>query len=498
MGNVSSAETGLLAIDQGTSSSRAILFSPAGEILTSAQKDLTLSYPQKGWVEQNPKAIWADTLEVCRQVLKDVPQIKIAGLGITNQRETTIIWDRKTGAPVYHAIVWQDRRTAEICETLKSQGHEPSIQDKTGLLLDPYFSATKIAWILDNVDGARARAQAGELAFGTVECFLLWHLTAGQSHLSDATNAARTMLFNIKTQGWDDDLLALFDIPKSLLPEVRDNVSDFGITDQGLLGQEIPIGAMAGDQQAALIGQGCLSPGMVKSTYGTGCFMLMNIGCEFIPSQHRLLTTNAYRLNGEVSYALEGSVFIAGAAIAWLRDNLGLLENAAESEDIAQSVPDNNGVYFVPALAGLGAPYWLPDAQGMICGLTRESNKAHIIRATLEAQAYQSRDLIDAFIQDSGVTLGGLWVDGGLAGNGFMCQFLSEMLGVPVQVPKVIESTARGVAMLAGVQAGVYGGLDDAAAKTAQIAREYRPQMREETRAALYAGWKNAIDKLLR
>ncbi|MCI5060198.1 MAG: glycerol kinase GlpK, partial [Alphaproteobacteria bacterium] len=353
--------TSILAIDQGTTSSRAILFSSSGKILLTRQKELPLHYPHKGWVEQNPKDIWKDTLWACSEIIKEHNKDDIATIGITNQRETTILWDRKTGEPVYNAIVWQDRRTADYCAELKETGHEALIRSKTGLLLDPYFSATKIKWILDHVEGVRERAEAGELAFGTIDSFLLWHLTNGKIHATDATNASRTMLFNIQTQEWDEELLKLFDIPPQLLPEVKDNIADFGMAH--IAGQEIPIGGMAGDQQAALIGQACFQEGMVKSTYGTGCFALMNIGSEFKESQNKLLTTVAYRFGGEVTYAVEGAIFVAGAAIQWLRDNLGFFDDARESEALALSVLDNNEVYFVPAFTGLGAPYWNPHAK---------------------------------------------------------------------------------------------------------------------------------------
>jgi glycerol kinase len=484
----------LLAIDQGTTSSRAILFSAEGEILEIAQKELTLHYPEKGWVEQDPNDIWNDTLWACREVLKK--DFNVAGIGITNQRETTIIWDRKTGAPVYNAIVWQDRRTADLCAQLKEQGHEEMVTAKTGLLLDPYFSATKIAWILDHVEGARARAEAGELAFGTVDSFVLWHLTGGKVHATDVTNASRTMLYNITDQKWDEGLLKLFNVPASLLPEVKDNVADYGQSDETLLGQSYTIGGMAGDQQAALIGQGCFAPGMVKSTYGTGCFALMNIGQDFKPSQNRLLTTAAYRLNGQMTYAVEGSIFVAGAAVQWLRDNLGLFEDAAESEALATSVPDNNGVYFVPAFTGLGAPYWKPDARAIISGLGRESTKAHITRAALEAQAYQTLDLMAAMEGDSGHKPDVIRADGGLVANGFMCQFLADMLDVAIELPEVTETTAWGAACLAGLQTGIFSDLEAIGARWSAHKR-YEPTIDPKARETLYNGWKSAIEPLL-
>ena len=489
-------DTAILAIDQGTTSSRAILFSHEGEILSVQQKELTLHYPNKGWVEQNPDDIWQDTLWCCRDVMKEARGKNVPVLGITNQRETTVLWDRKTGKAVYNAIVWQDRRTAEYCAGLKQKGHEQMVQEKTGLLLDPYFSATKIAWVLDNVEGVRARAEKGDIAFGTIDCYLLWKLTNGQSHATDATNASRTMLFNIRTQAWDDDLLELFNIPRAILPEVKDNVAAFGTVDKSLFGDGIVIGGMAGDQQAALIGQACFEPGMVKSTYGTGCFALMNIGGAFRVSQNRLLTTVAYRFNGKATYAIEGAIFVAGAAIQWLRDNLGLFRTAAESEMIATSVPDNNGVYFVPAFTGLGAPYWRPEAQAMIAGLTRESTAAHITRAALEAQAYQTLDLMDAFIKDSGSDPKVIRADGGLVANKFVCQFLSDMLGRPVEIPHVAETTALGAAYLAGLHAGIFKDISDIAAAW-HCAKRYDPSMEAGARDALYAGWQKAIGRLL-
>lgn len=486
----------LLAIDQGTTSSRAILFSAVhGDVLDVEQKELKLLYPEKGWVEQNPEDIWNDTRQCCAKILDRAEGLPKA-LGITNQRETTILWDRKTGEPVYNAIVWQDSRSAEYCRDLKSQGHENAIAEKTGLLLDPYFSATKIAWILDHVAGARERAEQGELAFGTVDCFLLWKLTGGRVHASDITNASRSMLYNIVQQKWDEELLALFNIPRSLLPEVKDNIADFGVTDKNVLGAELPIGGMAGDQQAALIGQACFKPGMMKSTYGTGCFALMNIGDAFKISQNKLLTTVAYRVDGQVCYAIEGSIFIAGAAIQWLRDGLGIFEHAGDSEALATCVENNNEVYFVPAFTGLGAPYWRPDARAIICGMSRESTKAHIVRAALEAQAYQTLDLIAAMEDDGGYGVDIVRADGGLVANQFMCQFLADMLDRPVEVPKVLETTAWGAAMLAGVHAGVFDTLEHAA-QSWTVDKPYAPSMAAKERERLYAGWKKSVAMLL-
>lgn len=491
-------EPTILAIDQGTTSSRAILFSKQGNILAVRQKELVLYYPQNGWVEQDARDIWNDTLWACRAVMDDVPDAAraIAGIGITNQRETTILWDRKTGEPVYNAIVWQDRRTADLCARLKAQGHEDMVRSRTGLLLDPYFSGTKIAWVLDNVPGARKRAEVGDIAFGTVDCYLLWKLTGGKVHATDVTNAGRTMLYNIVDQRWDDDLLKLLNIPKAILPAVRDNVTDFGVSLPEILGRSFVIGGMAGDQQAALIGQACFAEGMVKSTYGTGCFALMNIGPKFKESKNRLLTTPAYRFEGQMTYAVEGSIFVAGAAVQWLRDGLHLFKSAAESEALATSVPDNNGVYMVPAFTGLGAPYWRPDARASITGLTRDSNSAHITRAALEAQAYQTLDLMEAMTADTGYRPDVIRADGGLVANGFVCQFLADMLNRPVDIPIVTETTALGAAYLAGLHVGVYNGLTDIT-RAWQCERRYSPSMDNAKREALYAGWKKAVERLL-
>jgi glycerol kinase len=492
------SEPTLLAIDQGTTSSRAILFSKQGDILATRQKELVLHYPHNGWVEQDAKDIWNDTLWACRAVMDAQPDAAraVAGIGITNQRETTILWDRKTGEPVYNAIVWQDRRTADLCARLKAQGHEDMVRSKTGLLLDPYFSGTKIAWVLDNVPGARKRAEVGDIAFGTVDCYLLWKLTSGRVHATDVTNAGRTMLYNIVTQEWDDDLLKLLNIPRAILPNVKDNVAQFGETTPDLLGRAITIGGMAGDQQAALIGQACFAEGMVKSTYGTGCFALMNIGDTFKESKNRLLTTPAYRFDGAMTYASEGSIFIAGAAVQWLRDGLNLFPHAADSERLALSIPDNNGVYMVPAFTGLGAPYWRPDVRASITGLTRDSTSAHITRAVLEAQAYQTLDLMDAMNADTGHRPDVIRADGGLVSNGFVCQFLADMLNRPVDIPKVAETTALGAAYLAGLHVGVYNGLNDIT-RAWQCAKRYSPSMDAVQRDKLYAGWRRAVDALL-
>ncbi len=488
----------LLSIDQGTTSSRAILFSADGDIIGVRQRELKLYTPHSGWVEQNPEDIWNDTLWAVQSLLKDYPEesARIAGIGITNQRETTILWDRASGKPIYNAIVWQDRRTAQFCEKLKQGGHEKTVSEKTGLLIDPYFSGTKIAWILDNVPGAREKAEAGDLAFGTLDSFLLWRLTGGRVHATDATNASRTMLYDIVNGRWDDDLLKLLNIPRSLLPDVQGNVHDFGRVDPALLGRAYTIGGMAGDQQAALIGQACFTEGMVKSTYGTGCFALMNIGKAFRLSQNRLLTTIGYTIGGQTTYAVEGAIFVAGAAIQWLRDGLHLFKDASESEGIATSVADNGGVYFVPSFTGLGAPFWRPDSRGMICGISRGTTSAHIVRAALEAQAYQTRDLMAAFIADSGHDPKVIRADGGLVANQFMCQYLANQIGRPVEIPRVAETTALGAAYLAGLSTGVYGGLDDIAAQWTR-ARRYDPTADREVHDKDYAGWRAALSMLL-
>ncbi len=489
------SESVLLAIDQGTTSSRAILFTSNGEILKVAQKELTLHYPEQGWVEQDANDIWQDVLEVSREVIENEPY-EIAALGITNQRETTIIWDKITGKPIYNAIVWQDRRTANFCEELKKSGCENQITKKTGLLIDPYFCASKICWILEHIAGAREKAEAGDLLFGTVESYLVWHLTAGKKHVSDASNASRTLLFNIHQQCWDQDLLKLFDIPQCMLPEVIDNISDIGQTDKSCFQKRIPIASLIGDQQSALVGQACLSNGGMKSTYGTGCFMLMHTGTEVLQSKNRLLATTAYRINGEVYFALEGSIFVAGSAIQWLRDGLGIIQNAAETESLAMSVESNDGVYFVPALTGLGAPYWQPDARGLFTGITRGTQKAHFVRAALEAQAYQTRDLVEAMVADGAKLPSRFRVDGGLVTNKFVCQFLADVLQVEVEVPMVTEATAWGAASLAGLQVGVFKSVEDMA-ENWRLAAQYKPLISQAKANQLYEGWKQAVSKVL-
>lgn len=487
----------LLSIDQGTTSSRAIIFDQRGSIVTTAQQEFAQHFPADGWVEHEPEDIWQSTLAVCKQALANgnLSASDIAGIGITNQRETTLVWDRETGEPIYRAIVWQDRRTADSCIALKHTLGESVVQDKTGLLIDPYFSATKIAWILDNVEGARAKAEQGKLAFGTVDTFLLWRLTKGNSHKTDATNASRTLLFNIKTQQWDDELLKGFNVPASLLPEVEDSAADFGVTDPDLLGAAIPVAAMAGDQQAALIGQACFKPGMVKSTYGTGCFMILNTGEQPLKSENRLLTTVAYRLKGKVNYGLEGSIFIAGAAIQWLRDGVELISHARETEAMAQEVGVEHGVYMVPAFTGLGAPYWDPEARGALFGLTRDTGIKDIVTAGLQSVAYQTKDLIHAMEADGAGKPTTLRVDGGMVANNWVVQFLGDVLNVDVDRPAVIETTALGVAYLAGLQVGIYSSLEEIA-ELWHCERHFTPAMSDSLRETLYNGWLDAVKRV--
>ncbi len=488
----------ILAIDQGTTSSRAMIFSAEGTCVAIAQEEFKQIFPHDGWVEHDPEEIWQSVLSVCRQVLQQVAEagIEVAGIGITNQRETTIVWDRKSGKPLYNAIVWQDRRTADLCAELKSAGEEEQVSELTGLLLDPYFSATKLGWILDHVDGARAKAEAGELAFGTIDSFLLWRLTDGQSHFTDATNASRTMLFNIHTQQWDDSLLKLFRIPSSLLPEVKDCSADFGVTANELFSKSLPIAGIAGDQQAAAIGQACLQPGMIKSTYGTGCFVLMNTGTKAHRSQNRLLTTVAYRIKGQTSYAIEGSIFVAGAAIQWIRDGIKLIDSAGEVEGLAKGLDSNRGVYMVPAFTGLGAPHWDPHARGAIFGLTRDTGIAEIVRATLESVGYQTYDLMQAMQGDSDTALQALRVDGGMVVNDWFLQFLADLLNLPVERPRVIETTALGAAYLAGVQLGIYKSLA-AISEHWQRDAVFTPKLSQNERNNLLRGWEKAVSRVL-
>lgn len=488
----------LLAVDQGTTSSRAMVFDREGRPLAVAQRELPQIFPANGWVEHDPEFIWSDTVGACRRALDKagIRAEQLAGMGITNQRETTILWERDSGRPLHNAIVWQDRRTAEACRRLRREGHLERVQALTGLVIDPYFSASKLAWLLDHVPGARTRARRGELAFGTVDSYLLFRLTGGQAHATDASNASRTMLYNIHDGRWDDELLALFDIPRELLPRVMDNCADFGHTTPKLLGAPVPILAMAGDQQAALVGQACLEPGMIKSTYGTGCFVLLNCGRKPTASANQLLTTVAYSLDGRVNYALEGSIFVAGAAIQWLRDQMGLIVQASESTDHAQSLADNGGVYFVPAFTGLGAPHWDPEARGAILGLTRDSTRSHVVRAALEAQAYQTRDLLEAMGRDAGRDITVIRVDGGMVANDWMCQFLADITGITVERPVVAETTALGAAFLAGLRAGVYP-TKEAMVKSWRRDRLFEPDMPVDRREALYAGWQQAVRRLM-
>jgi glycerol kinase len=491
----------LLAIDQGTSSTRALLFDSAFEVLGVAQQEVPLSYPQPGWVEQDPEALWASTVASVKAVLEKTGTraADIAALGIANQRETTILWDRKTGAAIYNAIVWQDRRTADACESLRAKGLEEIVAAKTGLLIDPYFSATKIAWILDHVPGARERAARGEIVFGTVDSFLLSRLTAGRAHSTDATNASRTMLCDIGSGKFDPQLFELFGVPGAMLPDIRDSSADFGTTDPDLFGGAIRIGGVAGDQQAATIGQGCFEPGMMKSTYGTGAFMLMNIGGNSVRSRNRLLTTIAYQIAGERTYALEGAVFIAGAAVKWLRDGIGLIEHADETAAFASKADPEQAVYFVPALSGLGAPYWDPHARGAILGITGATGRAEIVRAALESAAYQTQDLIGAMRADwidAEAARTVLKVDGGMTANDWFLQCLADIVAAPVERPRILETTALGAAYLAGLAAGV-APEPRTFMRERHAARRFEPAMAESTRARKLAGWREAVGRLL-
>ena len=485
----------VLAIDQGTTSSRAMLFDPAGRPCATAQLELEQHYPKPGWVEHDPEQIWRDSLAAARGALAQagLSAVEIAAIGITNQRETVVLWERASGRAVHPAIVWQDRRTAGRCRELRAAGHDPVVQAKTGLLIDPYFSATKLAWLLDEVAGARAAAGRGELAFGTIDSFLLWRLTGGRVHATDATNASRTMLYDIRRQDWDDDLLRLLDIPRALLPEVKDSSTLFGTTPAELFGAPLPITGIAGDQQAASVGQACFKPGMLKSTYGTGCFALLNTGEQAVTSENRLLTTIAYRLGGRATYALEGSIFVAGAAVQWLRDGLKLIGHAGETEALAAGIEGSGGVYLVPAFVGLGAPHWDPDARGAIFGLTRDSGIPQIARAALESVGYQTRDLMAAMSADRGAAEGGaVRVDGGMVANDWLCQFLADILERPVERPAVTETTALGAACLAGLEVGLYSSLEAVAAAW-RLERRFEPKMSASERQRLYAGWQDAV-----
>jgi glycerol kinase len=489
----------LLAIDQGTTSSRAILFDSGAKPIASHAIELRQIYPANGWVEHDANEIWQATLACCRAALKGVPATEVAAIGITNQRETTVMWDKRTGAPLHHAIVWQDRRTAERCRALKARKWEPKIAARTGLLLDPYFSGTKMEWLLDHVTGSRKRAELGEIALGTIDAWLIFKLTGGLVHATDVTNASRTMLLNLKTLQWDPELLKLFGVPAKSLPEVRDSAGDFGKTDAALLGAAIPILGVAGDQQAAAFGQACFEPGDVKSTYGTGCFALVNTGTKLPASRNRLLATSAFRIGKRASYAIEGSIFIAGAVVQWLRDALGVIRDAQEIEALARTAKEAQGLYFVPAFTGLGAPYWDPDARGAILGLTRDMGAAEIARAALDAVCFQTRDLLEAMAKDmkrSGLRAPrALKVDGGMVRNDWFCQRLADLTGLPVDRPTVTETTAVGAAYLAGLAAGLFKNTKEIAARWA-LDRRFLPQMKPNARNTLYEGWKDAVKRV--
>ncbi|MBV7315746.1 glycerol kinase GlpK [Shewanella sp. NIFS-20-20] len=488
----------ILALDQGTTSSRAIVFDHDANLVAVSQREFSQIYPQPSWVEHDPMEIWSSQSSVLIEVLAraGIRSREVAAIGITNQRETTVVWNKHTGKPIYNAIVWQCRRSSEICEQLQAEGHQDLIRERTGLVLDPYFSATKIKWILDNVAGARAQAEQGELLFGTIDTWLLWKLTEGAVHATDPTNASRTMLYNIHQQDWDPELLAMFGIPASMLPKVQASSSIFGSTRIGGQGVEIAIAGVAGDQQSALFGQLCVEKGMAKNTYGTGCFLLMNTGLEAVRSHHGLLTTIAIGANGEVNYALEGSVFMGGATIQWLRDELGLIRDAQDTEYFASKVANTNGVYLVPAFVGLGAPYWRPDARGALVGLTRGANRNHIIRAALESIAYQSRDLLDAMIKDSGLPLKQLRVDGGAVANDFLMQFQADITNTQVIRPKQTETTAMGAAFLAGLAVGFWQSSSELDHK-ATVDKCFEPEIDDVSRQGLYQGWQQAVRQTL-
>ncbi|GGF43257.1 glycerol kinase [Mameliella alba] len=490
--------THILAIDQGTTSTRAIVFDPSMSVVASAQEEFPQHYPASGWVEHDPADLWATTAATCRAAIEKAGGAAIAAIGITNQRETTLVWDRKTGKPIHNAIVWQDRRTADLCRRLKDEGFEDAVTDRTGLLLDPYFSGTKLAWLLENVDGARARAEAGDLLFGTVDTWLVWNLTGGAVHVTDATNAARTMLYDIRKGSWSQTICDRLGIPMSMLPEVRDSAADFGQTRPDLFGRPIPILGIAGDQQAATVGQACFAPGMLKSTYGTGCFALINTGDTPVRSQNRLLTTIAYQLDGKPTYALEGSIFIAGAVVQWLRDGLKIIREAKETQPLAEGADDAQNVVLVPAFTGLGAPYWNAECRGAVFGLTRNSGPAELARAALESVGYQTRDLLAAMQADmGGVSDAVLRVDGGMSASDFAMQFLSDIIGARVDRPKVLETTALGAAWLAGQRAGIYPEQAEFAAGWA-LEKSFVPAMDEATRQDKYAAWQRAVEATMR
>lgn len=486
----------ILAIDQGTTSSRAILFDHKGRIAGMAQREFGQIFPEPGWVEHNPREIMTSVLSTITEVMNNaqVDAAAIAGIGITNQRETAVVWDKATGQPIHNAIVWQSRQTRDICDQLQADGYEDMVRDKTGLLIDAYFSGTKVKWILDKVDGARERAKKGELLFGTIDSWLIWNLTGGKVHVTDVTNASRTLMYNIHDLCWDDELLAMLDVPRAMLPEVRSSSEIYGKTQgQYFFGHEVPIAGIAGDQQAALFGQACFETGMAKNTYGTGCFVLMNTGDKAVKSKNGLLTTIAWGIDGKVEYALEGSIFVAGSVIQWLRDGLRMLGKASDSEAYAERAGDNDGVYFVPAFVGLGAPYWRSDVRGAVFGLSRGTTKEHFVRAAVESMAYQTRDVLSAMQADSGIELKELRADGGAIANDFMAQFQSDILGAPVLRPEVPETTALGAAYLAGLATGFWSSREEIAKQWA-VDRTFEPHMPEERREALYAGWKQAVD----
>lgn len=487
-----------MALDQGTTGSRAIIFNHNGTIVSTASKEFKQIYPKPGWVEHDPMEIWSSQVEVAKTALEKagLEAGDIASIGITNQRETTVVWDKKTGKPIYNAIVWQCRRTAPICDQLKKKGLAEIIQKKTGLVVDAYFSGTKIKWILDNVGGVRGKAEKGEVLFGTVDSWLIWNLTKGKAHVTDYSNASRTMLFNIHNLDWDEEILTELDIPREMLPKALPSSYIYGSTDKEIFGKEIPISGDAGDQQAALFGQACYEPGMAKNTYGTGCFILMNTGEKIVTSKNGLLTTIAWGVKGKVEYALEGSIFIGGAVVQWLRDEIGLIKNSREIEKYALKVEDTNGVYLVPAFVGLGAPYWDMYARGIIVGLTRGTKKEHILRAAEESIAYQSRDVLEVIQKDSGINLKKLKVDGGAVRDNFLMQFQSDILGVPVVRPKVVETTALGAAYLSGLAVGFWKDKEEIAQKW-KADKEFSPNMDEKTKEKLYKGWKKAVSRSL-
>ncbi len=492
---MTSPSTYILALDQGTTSSRSIIFDHHGSIVSTAQKEFRQIFPQPGWVEHDAEEIWNTQFETMKQSLslKNIAMKQIAGIGITNQRETTVVWERTTGKPIYNAIVWQDRRTASLCDELKSKGHAAIIQQKTGLIVDAYFSGTKLKWILDNVKGARAKAEKGDLAFGTIDSWLVWNLSGGTIHLTDVSNASRTMLFNIHSCQWDDELLKLLSIPRNILPHVVASSKVYGITSQKIADTPIPIAGIAGDQQAALFGQLCTQPGMVKNTYGTGCFMLMNTGTKAITSKNNLLTTIAWNVDGKTEYALEGSVFIAGAVVQWLRDSFKIIKTSSEVEPLANSVADNGGVYIVPAFAGLGAPHWNQHARGSVFGLTRGSSDAHIARAALESICYQTYDVLKAMEADSGISIAELRVDGGATANNLLMQFQSDILGVNVVRPTITETTALGTAYLAGLAVGYWKNMDDIKEQW-QVNKKFSPHIEKEKVQTLLQGWQRAVN----